>query len=551
MAKARSFSIFLLKEDYDTPTKALKADHGLSKALHDGAVGKTWPTYLASKPGASPWWRDYFGISTPVAQGFAGAIVFVTASNRTFALTFGHTRHHLRDEAYEYDFGLRTTLNAVDPKEIRNTDELDPATSRRRRTQLAERSDINYFDFDGDSAVLRSLTGAIRPEYKALFSHATGASNLRVSSKKLRGDLPDLLKEIFKVYQKDTYRTAFPDAINIQPVRDPAELARLDKKLEAAVQTKSDGLTLTIPELVDFQEDFEVSYSGAGKSQLYPEASLDDYYTYLDTHSVDLSVLTAERLQHDRLCVTTDDGARKGDYSIYKSLVFETTLDGQATEAYHLSEGTWYKVEADYLKALAAEIDPLFNDGNLPTRTVHYESEYNKDQLVPHWSGSVLLDTTNISPKGQRQVEPCDVARSENKTLILTHVKLGVHASDLSHLFNQGTTSLDLLYGVPEARDKLDALIKGRDSTFDLSGLSDQRFKVEYVIVTKNDVALASGALPLFSRISLRRAARTLTSMRTEAKVMLVKDAYTAPPRKKQNKPAKRTAARKATSPSP
>src|SRR5690242_9096017 len=132
MAKARSFSIFLLKEGYATPAKALKPGNGLSKASHAGAVGTSWPTYLATKPGASPWWRGYFGISNPVTQGFAAAIVFVTTNKRTFALTFGHMRHHLRDEAYEYDFGLRTTLNAVDPKEIRNTDELDPATSRRR-----------------------------------------------------------------------------------------------------------------------------------------------------------------------------------------------------------------------------------------------------------------------------------------------------------------------------------------------------------------------------------------------------------------------------------
>lgn len=172
MARARSFSIFLLKNGYTSPGEALKADHGLKKASHETAVGKTWPAYLATKPSTPPWWRGYFGISDSVEQGFAGAIVFVNASNRIFALTFGHVRHHLRDEAYEYDFGLRTTLNAVDPKEIRNTDELDPATSRRRRTQLPERSDINYFDFDGDNAVLRSLTGAIRAEYRALFSHA-------------------------------------------------------------------------------------------------------------------------------------------------------------------------------------------------------------------------------------------------------------------------------------------------------------------------------------------------------------------------------------------
>lgn len=549
MTKARSFSIFLLKDDYATPATALKAGHGLAEASHDDAVGETWPTYLATKPSAPPWWRGYFGISDPIAQGFAGAIVFVKASKRTFALTFGHMRHHLRDEAYEYDFGLRTTLNAVDPKEIRNTDELDPATSRRRRTQLPERSDINYFDFDGDSAVLRSLTGAIRPEYKALFSHATGASNLRVSTKKLRVDLPPLLEDIYAVYEKDTYLTAFPAATNIQPVKDPADLSLLDDKLEQAIRSTSDDLTLTIPELVDFQEDFEVSYSGEGKSDLYPDAALEDYYAYLAGHSKALGTLTVADLHHHRLGVITDDQVKKGDYSIYKSLVFETSLDGQ-DDVYHLSEGTWYRVAADYLKTLASDVDPLFMDAGLPARTEHLEAEYNEHQLVPHWPGSVLLDKTDTSPTGQKQVEPCDVARAEDGYLVLTHVKLGVGASDLSHLFSQGTNSVDLLNGVPEARDKLKGLITDREAGFDLSGLGAQAFKVEYVIVTKNDATLKSGALPLFSRISLRRAYRALTSMKTGTAVMLVEDAYVGASRPKPRNKPKKAVAQKAVAPS-
>jgi uncharacterized protein (TIGR04141 family) len=439
----------------------------------------------------------------------------------------------------------------VDPNEIRNTDELDPATSRRRRTQLPERSDINYFDFDGDSAVLRSLTGAIRPEYKALFSHATGASNLRVSTKKVRVDLPPLLKDVYEVYEKDTYLTAFPAATNIQPVKDPAVLTLLDNKLEKAVQAKSYDLTLTIPELMDFQEDFEVSYSGAGSSDLYPDAAMDDYYAYLAAHGKSVDALTVEDLQRHRLCMTTDDGIKKGDYSIYKSLVFETSIDGQ-DEAYHLSEGTWYRVDADYLKTLATDIDPLFTDAGLPARTEHLEAQYNELQLVPHWPGSVLLDKTNTSPEGQKQVEPCDVARAEDGHLVLTHVKLGVGASDLSHLFSQGTNSVDLLNGVPEARDKLKFLITDRDAGFDVSGLAALAFKVEYVIVTKNDTNLASAALPLFSRISLRRAYRALTSMKTETVVMLVEDAYVGAPRSKpRKKPAKKAVAKKASAPSP
>ena len=90
MAKARSFAIFLLKDGYTSPGKALEADHGLKKASHEAAVGETWPTYLASKPSASPWWRGYFCISDPVAQGFTGAIVLVEQPHSRIGPRVGH-----------------------------------------------------------------------------------------------------------------------------------------------------------------------------------------------------------------------------------------------------------------------------------------------------------------------------------------------------------------------------------------------------------------------------------------------------------------------------
>ena len=534
MAKARSFSIYLLKADFASPDRALKSDHDLKEVTAtDG-----WPTYLASRDLDSPWWRSYFGITDAVSQGFAGAVVFVEAGGRTFALTFGHTAHNLRDEAYEYDFGLRTTLNAVEPGEIRNTDELDPSTSRRRRTQLPEHADLTYFDFDGDSSVLRSLTGAIRPEYRALFSHATGASNLRVSAKQPRAELTALLKSIYEVYQQTTYTTAFPDANNIQPVRDPLILDKLNDKLLESVAGCDDALVLTIPELVSFQDDFEVSFAGVGRSELYSDVSLDGYFGYVTAGGAVVAELSLDDLRRHKLNVVDTNQVTRATYSIYRSLVFETTLDDQ-TGTFHLSEGTWYRVADDYLARLTEYLEPVFAAVQLPARTTASEYAYNDGQLVPHWPGSVLLDKSNTSPKGQTAVEPCDVARVEGDDLVLTHVKLGVKASDLSHLFSQGVTSVELLSGEVGARDRLKELVLQRDATFDVTPIDKRSFRVEYVIVTKKDAGLGSAALPLFSRISLRRAHRTLTNMRVPVRVMLAGDEVEVTTKPKPRKPRK------------
>ncbi|GAA2394723.1 hypothetical protein GCM10009855_37470 [Gordonia cholesterolivorans] len=185
---------------------------------------------------------------------------------------------------------------------------------------------------------------------------------------------------------------------------------------------------------------------------------------------------------------------------------------------------------------MRSDLDPHFTNAVLPARNVHSEYDYNEKQLVPHWPGSVLLDRSDTSPSGQTQVEPCDVARVENERLVLTHVKLGVKAADLSHLFSQGATSVELLNTAPESRAVLRELIEHRNPDFDLAPLERQDFKIEYVVVTKKVPDLRSDALPLFSRISLRRACRALASMKAEVSVYLAGDMYITQKRERPRK---------------
>lgn len=228
-------------------------------------------------------------------------------------------------------------------------------------------------------------------------------------------------------------------------------------------------------------------------------------------------------------------------YSIYRCLVYETVLEGTA-ETFHLNEGNWYQVDTAYLSKLKKDLEPYFEISDLPPRNERLEHDYNREKLVPHWKGSILLDREDTSPPGQTAIEPCDVARVENGYLVLTHVKRGVEASALSHLFSQGATAVDLLNGDAESREQLGKLLKKQAEGFDLTPLKERNFKVEYVVTTKKDPRLASEALPLFSRISLRRACRSLSSMKTSATVHLVEDTYA---RTKRPKPRKQSSKKK------
>lgn len=92
------------------------------------------------------------------------------------------TYHQLKDNCYEYDFGLKTTLNALDPEKIKSTEILQPENAKRQRVQSPTASNSNFFDIRHDETIIKNLTRAVRSEYSDLFKNATGASSLRISS---------------------------------------------------------------------------------------------------------------------------------------------------------------------------------------------------------------------------------------------------------------------------------------------------------------------------------------------------------------------------------
>jgi uncharacterized protein (TIGR04141 family) len=179
MSKARPFSIYLLKAGYDA-TNSLKEGHNLEPA-HAVSLPENATLYILDSDPKPPWWKSYFGIQEDLWQQYKGAIVFLPVGNRCFALSFGQVFHHLTDAAYEYDFGLRVTLNSLDPYELKSADMVEPGVARRKRTQVPISTELTYLDFDGNSEIIKSLTGKVKQEYQSLFNNATGSVSLKVS----------------------------------------------------------------------------------------------------------------------------------------------------------------------------------------------------------------------------------------------------------------------------------------------------------------------------------------------------------------------------------
>jgi uncharacterized protein (TIGR04141 family) len=543
--KSRSFSIFLLKSDVKVPADALKAGHALKDTIKGEGLPEGAVLYVLDTDPRPIWWAGYFGLAAKLEQMSKGALVFLPVKDRWFALSFGHVGHYLDDENYEHDFGLRVTLNAVDPDLIRSTDILQPSGAKRQRIQLPAPGDLTLFDFDQDSTILKSLTGKVKdPALKDLCRNITGAANVRISTDKASGDLTAVCATLLDLYGQNTYATSFPALLNVSPVRDPAIMKVLNGKLIDAVHAKDDGVVLTVPEIQDFNSNFGVSYAGTGSGKVSDDADIEDYFQYLADHDQDPTALALDELKKHRLLVTNEDGSiTHADYKILRCLLFDTDHNGVA---YHLREGQWYEVKQSFIDDLKAYLDPKIVATTLPNYNHGSEGAYNKAAAA---AARLCLDMTSIAPAGQKAVEPCDLFEVVDGTAVLHHVKLKTLSGPLSHLFNQGVNSVWLLGEEPRAMTKMKALLTdaaapGTAGNFH-QPLDDNKLKVVFGVVTTKDPTKKSANLPLFSRISLRRAFKDLSVMRIEAELCFIPDdSPPKPPKPKARKPRAKKAAK-------
>ena len=140
---------------------------------------------------------------------------------------------------------------------------------------------------------------------------------------------------------------------------------------------------------------------------------------------------------------------------------------------------------------------------------------------VPKYNPSyICLDRSSIAPAGQTPIEPCDLLRLNNEELQLFHIKRETKSAMLSHLFNQGIVSIDLLRSEESSRCKLKEKLNNSD-TYNVV-IDRKNFSVVFGIVTHREIENGVHLLPLFSRISLYRVIRALETRQTNWSLIFI-----------------------------
>ncbi len=179
-ARKEKLSIYLARESSKPDSDLIKLANAKEAVELDLPEVEAAVLYVKKQPPRNPppWTKLFteneavdaslFGVSSNV-----GSVFIVRTGTATFVLSFGTGFHLLKPEAIERDFGLKVTLNSVDPDKLRSLDKAsydhNPLNSR---TQSTREVDIFNLHLDSEMEMLYAITGS--SQVKEFGSHVTG-----------------------------------------------------------------------------------------------------------------------------------------------------------------------------------------------------------------------------------------------------------------------------------------------------------------------------------------------------------------------------------------
>ncbi len=158
------------------------------------------------------------------------ALWVIPVGTRLFAAAFGYGRMLLSPGSFEEDFGLKVTLNCVDPNKVHSIDRTTLDTiSRHSQIQASHLAPIGEFGLDVEQDILQAVTG--EPNNTSLGKKLAGKDSLHTSVLIDFRDVTNLLEQYLALYQSTRYKDFFAFVDHIRLIRDPVRIQGLNDAL--------------------------------------------------------------------------------------------------------------------------------------------------------------------------------------------------------------------------------------------------------------------------------------------------------------------------------
>lgn len=502
----RNLHILLAKEEFRDPDQLLR-DRDTYEHRAVSVRGRFLGSlYMkATDPREPPWLRFFTGmLDEPpprLITASASAVLIVEVAGRTFLLTFGYGHTMIEDGVVEPRFGLKATLNAIDPDKLRSLDSKSfERIQRLSREQLSRDAGVQAFGLNVEQDLLSGVVGT--PEDEAYGRRMVGRDSLTTFVPCNLDDLPTVLELYLQLSEQDRYKQRFPWVDNIAEVSDRLTRSRLDAELARLIRRQELGeIVLTPPDLIDWEEFGHFAYRSGRNAIPHDELLWEDFFREVRPAN-DVTPLT---LEGDRIACSLDDlGTRMKTWSLRRCIAGEVVFQGAR---YVISEGKWYRVDQNFVDRVVQAVHNISPCAEALPAYTRGEAEDKWNRAAAQGSGGrwALMDKQMIHT-GLGQIEFCDLF-SDQKRMI--HAKRHSGSAPLSHLFAQGVVSARLFQGDPAFRALVNDKLPPGHRLADPNAMIDPReYDVSYVVLGS-----PGRNIPFFSMVNLRSAAEILRGL--------------------------------------
>lgn len=481
--------------------------------------------------------KDFFGEKFPEGQNGEPVPNLYTANvqavlivkrqidnvSRTFLVTFGLGRNLINADCIQEKFGMLVVLNSIAPGTVRSVDvNILESVPKHDRMQSSKLSKINTFNLNSERDLLRVVTGNTQKAYKnRLGDSVTGSDTLKVSIDITVDDLPNRLDEIYRIYRQTNYKDDFGFIDMITPLKDNSLREILNAELVRRINDRELNLVwMSIPEIFDWENLGAFRYTPKGLD--YCDMEIDSLLSdvYFD-EQIDFSALNSRRVY----AINTAH-VEIGNWSVYRCLCTEVENGGKQ---YILSNGQWYQLDEGFSREISNYYESVrLTDLNFAdARFNETESEYNKRVADDGSNHLLLMDQRLIQPAiGRDKIEVCDIFTTRKEFI---HIKRYSGSATLSHLFNQGFVSGELMMqkGFRELYNrKLEELANNEehrnlDAWKMIGDFKQEEYTVIFAIISDNEGDRPS--IPFFSKVAFRNICRKLEGFGYQVRLMKIK----------------------------
>lgn len=498
-----------LTPDIELVSYELQKEHQINGLLYIKKQTENTPNWLSNLQNISEKKID------ELKNTSSSAVLFIKTPEEVFAFTFGYGKFMINEARFVQDFGIITALNTLNHESLRSIDLHSFGDQPiQKREQVTKALNINTFGIDISKDILKSVTGIPR-EGISFRNISGGGVSFVFSHYMIMEEIKDICLLLKQYYKLSNYKTSFSWVDNIRIVKIKDTIDKLNKKLVASLSSKSNSVTVHVPEVIDWNDVIGFSFTRS-KKNIQTTLDISNYYKNNPSN------YSEKTMNNDYLFVYLTNNLTK-QYSLYKSLYYEVKLN---QKTYILFSSNWYEIDNSFMNRIKDELNqiPLSSISFPDIEEVKvYNKKKKKYELKLEREDDYNIRTAKLKKYGLMDkklvksdrtttaIEVCDLITTSKQLIHVKHRKGG--SAGLSHLFAQGHVSAETLLGDKNFRKetrKVLKKIKQNTNLIPLNSFQSSNYEIIFLIlgIGKNEL---KDKLPFFSKVNLTKTYENLT----------------------------------------